>query len=100
MLELLRNVTKWPCRHIRVRESWRCGPAFWLPQARVYHVVISLVFLLCFQNDCINSAVGDSDIGSGVSVTVFCGLLFLFGLWPILFFVGTCRRVHLAFGLH
>ena len=74
--------------------------AFWLPQARVYRVVISLVFLLCFQNDCINSAVGDSDIGSGVSVTVFCGLLFLFGLWPILFFVGTCRRVHLAFGLH
>ena len=74
--------------------------AFWLPQARVYPVVISLVFLLCSQNDCINSPVGDSDIGSGVSVPVFCGLLFLFGLWPILFFVGTCRRVHLAFGLH
>ena len=99
MLELLRNVTKWPCRHIRGRESWRCGPGVLASTSSCVSVVISLVFLLCSQNDCINSAVGDSDIGSGVSVTVFCCLLFLFGLWPILFFVGTCRRVHLlAFG--
>ena len=65
----------------------------------VYRVAISLMFLLCSQNDCINSAVGDSDIGSGVSVTV---LWFAVSLWFVanFVFVGTCRRVHLAFGLH
>ena len=50
----------------------------------VYRVVISLVFLLCSQSDCTNSAVGDSDIGSGVSVTV---LWFAVSLWFVANFV-------------
>ena len=80
MLELLRNVTKWPCAIF-------AGQNRGVAQAFGFHklcVVISLVFLLCSQNDSINSAVGDSDIGSGVSVTV---LWFAVSLWFVANFV-------------
>ena len=62
MLEMLRKITKWPGLHILGENRGVVAPdGFGFHKLVCMRVVISLVFLLCFQNDCIKAAVGDSD---------------------------------------
>lgn len=82
----VRNVAKCykvaltPYSRARIVVLWLTG--VWLPLARVYAVVISLVFLLCFQNDCMKAPVGDSDpiLILGVGFQRLCFVVSCFSL--------------------